>query len=572
MSPPPDDRELTKQASATARISANFLAAIVESSDDAIISKDIYGIITSWNKGAEAIFGYTANEMLGTSILRLIPPDRQDEENYILGKIRRGEKVDHFETLRQTKDGRLINVSVTTSPIKDDHGSIIGASKTARDITTQKLHEQEIIRLSRIYYALSQINQAIVWTRNREELFGKICHALVDFGKFNMAWIGQYDEKTLQVRPVAHCGSNTDVLLRAPTDDDNTPEGHGLTDVAIREETKQVINDLSEEARHPQWREWAIEAGFHAAAAFPILHGGKLWGSLTVYSEEKDFFKAKEIALLEEAAGDVSFALDNFSQQHDLRESEERYKALFERSLDCVFLCDFEGRFLDANQAALDLTGYGREELSSLTFASLLSEDQLALAFKVTEEIQTFGHQKLPTEFRLRCKDGGEVHVETRSTLIYRNGHPFAIQGIARDLTERKRAEAKSVASEQCINAFFTSAPAGMVLLDERLRYIRINETVAKINGVPIEDHLGKTVREVIPKLAPMVEPLLQKVLATGEPMLDIEISGETSGQPGVMRHWLESFFPIFGMNASPEGVGVIFVEITERKRAEETL
>ena len=111
------------------------LAAIVESSDDAIIGKDLNGIITSWNKGAEKIFGYTASEMMGTSILRLIPADRHEEENQILEKIKRGESVEHFETLRQTKDGRLIDVSVTASPIKDASGKVIGVSKVARDIT-----------------------------------------------------------------------------------------------------------------------------------------------------------------------------------------------------------------------------------------------------------------------------------------------------------------------------------------------------------------------------------------------------------------------------------------------------
>ena len=95
------------------------LAAIVESSDDAIIGKDLNGIITDWNRGAEKIFGYTAAEMTGTSILRLIPEDRRAEEDFILGQICRGQKVEHLETMRQAKDGRLISVSITASPIKD---------------------------------------------------------------------------------------------------------------------------------------------------------------------------------------------------------------------------------------------------------------------------------------------------------------------------------------------------------------------------------------------------------------------------------------------------------------------
>jgi diguanylate cyclase (GGDEF)-like protein/PAS domain S-box-containing protein len=124
-----------------------------------------------------------------------------------------------------------------------------------------------------------------------------------------------------------------------------------------------------------------------------------------------------------------------------LRESEERYKALFDRSLDCVFLTDFEGRFLDANQTVLDLLGYKREDISTQTFASMLTADQLPLAFRTVEEIRATGRQKMPTEFQVRCKDGKHVFLETQSSLIYRGGKPFAVQGIARDVTERKKME-----------------------------------------------------------------------------------------------------------------------------------
>jgi PAS domain S-box-containing protein len=119
-------------------ITSRRLAAIVASSDDAIIGKDLNSIITSWNLGAERIFGYTADEMIGTSIMRLIPLDRQAEELEILARLRRGERIDHFETIRLAKDGRQLSVSITVSPIKDSAGHVVGASKVARDITERK--------------------------------------------------------------------------------------------------------------------------------------------------------------------------------------------------------------------------------------------------------------------------------------------------------------------------------------------------------------------------------------------------------------------------------------------------
>ena len=127
-------------------ITSGRLAAIVASSDDAIIGKDVNSIITSWNIGAERIFGYTADEMIGTSIMRLIPPNRYEEEQEILARIRRGERVDHFETVRLAKDGRELNVSVTVSPIKDSAGHVIGASKVARDITERRNAEKALER------------------------------------------------------------------------------------------------------------------------------------------------------------------------------------------------------------------------------------------------------------------------------------------------------------------------------------------------------------------------------------------------------------------------------------------
>jgi len=141
-------RDVTEQMQAA--IQGVLLSAIVESSDDAIASKDLNGIVTSWNPAAERIFGYTATEMIGQSIAILVPADRPDEEPQILARIRRGERIDHFETVRRRKDGRFIDVSVTISPIRDSSGRIIGASKVARDVTEQKQAAIQGVLLSAI--------------------------------------------------------------------------------------------------------------------------------------------------------------------------------------------------------------------------------------------------------------------------------------------------------------------------------------------------------------------------------------------------------------------------------------
>jgi PAS domain S-box-containing protein len=125
------------------------LGTIVQSSDDAIVSKNLDGIITSWNRGAERVFGYTAEEAIGQPITIVIPQDRQDEERTILTRIRRGERIDHFETVRQRKHGSLIAVSLTISPVKNAESKTIGASKIARDVTEQKRSQEQIATLAR---------------------------------------------------------------------------------------------------------------------------------------------------------------------------------------------------------------------------------------------------------------------------------------------------------------------------------------------------------------------------------------------------------------------------------------
>ncbi len=120
-----------------------MLSAIVDSSDDAIISKDLNGVITSWNNSAERMFGYTASEAVGQRITMLIPSDRLDEEPKILERLRHGERMDHFETIRMRKDGSRLDISLTISPVKDADGRIVGASKVARDITERKRIEQQ---------------------------------------------------------------------------------------------------------------------------------------------------------------------------------------------------------------------------------------------------------------------------------------------------------------------------------------------------------------------------------------------------------------------------------------------
>ena len=154
-------RKLNEQAN-------NLLAAIVGSSDDAIISKNLDGVITSWNKSAEKMFGYMAKEAIGKHITLIIPPERRTEEQGILQRLRRGERVDHFETVRMRKDGSTFDISLTISPVKNAAGQVVGASKVARDITERKRADEALLQSQESYRKLSEKLDVEVQARTRE--------------------------------------------------------------------------------------------------------------------------------------------------------------------------------------------------------------------------------------------------------------------------------------------------------------------------------------------------------------------------------------------------------------------
>jgi len=158
---------------------AQRLAAIVETSDDAIISKDLNGVIATWNKGAERLFGYTAEEAIGQPVTMLIPLDRRDEEPSIIARLLRNERIDHYETVRRRKDGSLVAISLSVSPIQDERGRVVGASKIARDITaTRRIHDisqqlAAIVESSDDAIISKDLNGIILsWNRGAERLFG----------------------------------------------------------------------------------------------------------------------------------------------------------------------------------------------------------------------------------------------------------------------------------------------------------------------------------------------------------------------------------------------------------------
>jgi PAS domain S-box-containing protein len=282
------------------------LASIVESSDDAIASKDLDGIITSWNPGAERLFGYSAQEAVGKPMAMLIPPDHSTEEPTILARIGRGETTDHFETVRIGKDGRKIDVSVTISPIRDSQGRIIGASKIARDTTDRKLAEVKVqAQLARLSL-LQQITRAIGERQDIQSIFQVVIRTLEEHLPVDFCCICLYDpaENCLIVTSV---GAHSEALAmelamteQARVEIDENGLSHCVRGRLVYEP------DISE-VRFP-FPERLTRGGLNSMVAAPLLVESKVFGVLIAARQQAGSFSSGECEFLRQSSEHVALA------------------------------------------------------------------------------------------------------------------------------------------------------------------------------------------------------------------------------------------------------------------------
>src|SRR2546423_2462879 len=258
---------------------SRYVAAIIESSDDAIVSKDLNGIITSWNSGAERLFGYPAEEAVKKPITIIVPPDRYHEEQQILDKIHTGDRVEHFDTIRRKKDGKLVNVSITVSPVKQPDGRVIGASKIARDISDRVRNDRR--RLAQ--YTVASL-LAGSWTL--EEASSAILQTIASIGDWALStlWVNDEAIGRLRCRAFWHAGvpglekfghRSTSVQLGI---------GEGLPGRVWQSNEPAWIKDVVVDKNFPR-APAAREAGLHGGFAFPLFAGRAINGVVELFSE-----------------------------------------------------------------------------------------------------------------------------------------------------------------------------------------------------------------------------------------------------------------------------------------------
>lgn len=302
---------------------AQLLAALVEFSDDAILSVDLDGTVATWNRSAEELYGYTAEEIIGKSVLILIPADRRDEEQHILGRIARGEHIHHHETLRLRKDGRSVPVSLSVSPIVDSAGIIIGASKIARDITGRKRTEAVLARRAEEQAALYEFTDRLFRARGVDEVYEAALDAILRALGCHRASILLFDGSGV-MRFVAWRGLSQGYR--------NAVEGHSPWSRDTRNAEPIAVDDIDAAALDAALKATVRAEGIGALAFIPLTARGELIGKfMTYYATPHDFARG-ELELALTIARQLGFGLERLWAEDERRQAEEARELLLNES------------------------------------------------------------------------------------------------------------------------------------------------------------------------------------------------------------------------------------------------
>ncbi|HLO88458.1 MAG TPA: PAS domain S-box protein [Nostocaceae cyanobacterium] len=558
---------------------------LVETSQDMIWSVDIQGTIGFVNQAVKHIYGYEPQEMIGHKLLDFIYLPDKIHQPTLLERVLTGEAIYQYETTCLAKDGSILYLMINAIAVHNPNGVIIGATGTASNITERQLAEQareaSAIKLRNHNLILTQLaKNPALYQGDLSAAFQEITEAAAQNLEIDRAsvWLYGENQSCLQCLDLfeltTHQHSNGDIIWE--TDFSNYFQ-------ALLQEQQIIVNDVYNNDITRQLIElYLIPKKIASMIDTPIRLGGETVGVLCLEVvgkirhwtlEDQNF--ARSLSNL------VSLVLEAKERQRAeaaRQASEAKLASAFRSSPDPISLSIFpEGCFIDVNDSFCRFFNYEREQVIGKNAL------ELNMWIKPRTYIQIIQILKRKTAIR-----NYEIDVQTSikevKTMLYSaeiidvDGQKYLLS-TAKDITERKRLERELAMREARLNAFFTSAPVGMMIADEKLGFIQINQVLADIHGQPIEAHFGKTLPEIIPQIASIVTQNYEYVLTTGKPIYNLEISGYLPGTPDILRHFLVSYFPIFDQADRVSAVGTVVVEITEmqtalreRKRAEQQL
>jgi two-component system cell cycle sensor histidine kinase/response regulator CckA len=344
------------------------------------------------------------------------------------------------ESLRRAHDELEIRVADRTEEL----ASAINVLR--EEVAEREQAEKNLQRLNRLYAVLSETDQAIVRATDRDSLFRDFCRIAVEDGGFMLAWVGLVDAETGRVKMAATHGA-TGYLddIRISTSDE--PAGEGPTGKSIREGTYYISNDFLNDPCTRPWHERGRAYGIRSSASIVLKHEEEVIGALTLYADEKDFFDQQQVELIRQMAMDVSFALGNLEREKRLRESEEKFRTLFEESKDVIYIMSADQRLVDINRAGCELFGYSKEELLSLDIVDIYCNP--AERERFIQDLFAMGYAR-DFEACMYKKGGESLHVlNTASVIRTDQGEIAGYRGIIHDVTGRKRLEQQLLQSQK---------------------------------------------------------------------------------------------------------------------------
>lgn len=547
--------DITEQKKADA--DARRLAAIVASSDDAIIGKDLDGIITSWNHGAEVLFGYTAQEMVGRSIMVLIPEGKETEEAAILGRLKHNEFTKYEETVRRRKDGSLINVSITVSPVHDRHGRIVGGSKIAHDITERKRIERQANFVFDLSHRISTLTDPDEVVRVISREVGQ--HLGADRCFFCIS--DATEMQSLVKEDWAREGFRSITGIHR-TIDFGTPEfWRQLSDGPL------AVNDTTE---HPLILNHGPGYGALKIAAHlsvPFVRSGKWISTLVVTSAKPRTWTRGELELLENVMGRVWPMVERAVSQRDLQDSERRQRELMQALPVPCYTMDRQGRLTFFNDAAVQLWEK-KPSLGDVDWFTLLSSHETPLSFEESPAgiAVIERHPVRGVEGVVLRPDGSKRWVVLHSDPIFEQpGECSGVVNVVMDVTAERAAQLKVRKTAEHLSLAIASANLGDWSWDPVSDQVVMSKRTAEIFGVPHTSDLKRSqLRHLIHEddQGRSQDAMIRALKNRSD--YDIEYRIKWSDDT---VHWVAAKGrPIFGKDSEVQAFVGVVQDITERK------
>jgi diguanylate cyclase (GGDEF)-like protein/PAS domain S-box-containing protein len=569
-------------AVANLRAAPEQFLALVELSPDAILIH-IDGFITYANAAAVRLLGaQDIAHLIGLEALAIVHSEDRALSRERITRQNRGELVPRIEQRYIRSDGSIVYVEVTSAPFV--YGGRTAIQVFARDISERKAAERRIGRLTDLNAALSRTSQAITRLRDRDALLNECCRIAVEHGGFGMTWAVQADFERNATVLVAASGPDAAYAGEVAISlDPSRPDLHGPVATAMIENRSHICNDIATDPKMRPWREQARRYGLHAAAAFPLRCGGKVWGAITHCAGEAGYFEQELVALLERMAEEISFALDRLESEsrrsqaeEALRQQERQIETLMGNLPGMAYRCrnDRDWTMEFVSEGCVELTGYRVEDLlfnDTATYESIIRPEDRA---RVRAEIDAAlaGNRRFVVEYRIVCKDGTEKWVWERGQGLYADdGAIIALEGFVTDITEHRRAEQNLQQSESRFRSLVELSSDWYWEQDENFRFTRVSGGFFRQSSSGWNNFMGKARWEIEGNLPPAQGwQAHRRSLERHEPFRDLEY-GRVLGD-GTRRYFSFGGEPMFDKDRRFKGYRGVGRDITERRSAEEDL